>query len=227
MNRLTFIGSIQLNSPSTGGGVQTKNQHFLRYILSKNVDCRVFDTWKKKSVLSLIMSLIYIVRTKRSEPIILSISTRGAYYIAKILNLTHLKRRIFYWVAGGDLAIDLKNVSLKNRRVYDVFTKVVVQCNYLKRDLEELSITNCAMVPNFKPVIFKPTIDKAIFEKIRFVYFSRVLIQKGIEEIIQAFKSLDNKNICLDIYGTLVPPYDEGYFKDFYYLNIRACLNFI
>ena len=27
MNRLTFIGSIQLNSPSTGGGVQTKNQH--------------------------------------------------------------------------------------------------------------------------------------------------------------------------------------------------------
>ena len=80
MNRLTFIGSIQLNSPSTGGGVQTKNQHFLRYILSKNVDCRVFDTWKKKSVLSLIMSLIYIVRTKRSEPIILSISTRGAYY---------------------------------------------------------------------------------------------------------------------------------------------------
>lgn len=35
MNRLTFIGSIQLNSPSTGGGVQTKNQHFLRYILSK------------------------------------------------------------------------------------------------------------------------------------------------------------------------------------------------
>ena len=61
MNRLTFIGSIQLNSPSTGGGVQTKNQHFLRYILSKNVDCRVFDTWKKKSVLSLIMSLIYIV----------------------------------------------------------------------------------------------------------------------------------------------------------------------
>ena len=221
MNRLTFIGSIQLNSPSTGGGVQTKNQHFLRYILSKNVDCRVFDTWKKKSVLSLIMSLIYIVRTKRSEPIILSISTRGAYYIAKILNLTHLKRRIFYWVAGGDLAIDLKNVSLKNRRVYDVFTKVVVQCNYLKRDLEELSITNCAMVPNFKPVIFKPTIDKAIFEKIRFVYFSRVLIQKGIEEIIQAFKSLDNKNICLDIYGTLVPPYDEGYFKDFYYLNIN------
>lgn len=140
---------------------------------------------------------------------------------AKILNLTHLKRRIFYWVAGGDLAIDLKNVSLKNRRVYDVFTKVVVQCNYLKRDLEELSITNCAMVPNFKPVIFKPTIDKAIFEKIRFVYFSRVLIQKGIEEIIQAFKSLDNKNICLDIYGTLVPPYDEGYFKDFYYLNIN------
>lgn len=47
MNRLTFIGSIQLNGPSTGGGVQTKNQHFLRYILSKNVDCRVFDTWKK------------------------------------------------------------------------------------------------------------------------------------------------------------------------------------
>ena len=121
------------------------------------------------------------------------------------------------------MAIDLKNVSLKNRRVYDVFTKVVVQCNYLKRDLEELSITNCAMVPNFKPVIFKPTIDKAIFEKIRFVYFSRVLIQKGIEEIIQAFKSLDNKNICLDIYGTLVPPYDEGYFKDFYYLNIKGC----
>ena len=77
------------------------------------------------------------------------------------------------------------------------------------------------MVPNFIPVIFKPTIDKAIFEKIRFVYFSRVLIQKGIEEIIQAFKSLGNKNICLDIYGTLVPPYDEGYFKDFYYLNIN------
>ena len=62
---------------------------------------------------------------------------------------------------------------------------------------------------------------KLFFEKIRFVYFSRVLIQKGIEEIIQAFKSLDNKNICLDIYGTLVPPYDEGYFKDFYYLNIN------
>ena len=63
------------------------------------------------------------------------------------------------------MAIDLKNVSLKNRRVYDVFTKVVVQCNYLKRDLEELSITNCAMVPNFKPVIFKPTIDKLFLRK--------------------------------------------------------------
>ena len=33
MNRLTFIGSIQLNSPSTGGGVQTKNQIFEIYTL--------------------------------------------------------------------------------------------------------------------------------------------------------------------------------------------------
>ena len=101
MADILFIGNIQWGQNSTGGGVQTKNQHFLRYIKSRGVQCKFYDTWGKHSIVSLLMSIFYIIMAKRDEPIILSISARGPYYMANICQLLHLKRRVFYWVAGG------------------------------------------------------------------------------------------------------------------------------
>ena len=221
MADILFIGNIQWGQNSTGGGVQTKNQHFLRYIKSRGVQCKFYDTWGKHSIVSLLMSMFYIIMAKRDEPIILSISSRGPYYMANICQLLHLKRRVFYWVAGGDFTMFVEKVSPRKREVYKFYEKVVVQCEYMKRDLDILGFTNCEVVPNFKPIIYNPPIVKQYAEITRFVFFSRILQEKGVNEIIEVFKNLRNSNISIDFYGTLQPPYSNDFFKSLKSFNIQ------
>lgn len=219
--KILFIGSLQWGEKSTGGGVQTKNQFFLKYIMSRTNDVLFYDTWRRKSFVALVMSIYYILFSKPNTPIILSMSSRGPYWIAKFCLLCHIKRRVYYWVAGGDLAIELENKSTKQRMVYRFFNKVVVQCNYLKKDLELLGINNCVVVPNFKPVVFKPKQDRQYGETTRIVFFSRIFKQKGVNEIIEAIKIINDKSICVDFYGALWPPYNKEYFDSLRDYNIK------
>lgn len=221
MSKIVFIGNLQWGRVSNAGGVQTKNQLFLKYILSRTKDVRFYDTFNKIPLVSFITSIVYILFAGKTTPVILSVSIKGPYWIAKTFRFFHINRRVFYWVAGGDLAITLKGYPPHKLVVYDFYEKVVVQCEYLKRDLEALGLKNCTVVTNFKPVIFEPSVDKHDNATPRLVYFSRILKEKGIDEIVEVVKSLYRKNISIDFYGTLCPPYTKEYFDRLNSYNIR------
>ena len=220
MSSFIFIGSIQCGSPGTGGGVQNKNQYFISYIKDRYPDCKIIDTWGMNSFVALIKIIIIILQTNRKTPIVLSISKLGPYCIAKLFHFFGLKRRCFYWVAGGNLAIFLKKKSKSTIRSYGFYEKVVVQCDYLKRDLEELGIKNCLVVPNFKPIDYLPIIKNNDEEQKRFVFLSRILKEKGIDEIVEAVKRLNNPLVSVDLYGSLCAPYSVEYFTGLKDLNI-------
>lgn len=220
MKKIVFIGSLQWGQLTTGGGVQTKNQHLLNYILDNGFDCDFLDIFGKKMVVSLFLSIFYILRNKKDTPIFLSVSHRGAFYIGLSCKLLHLNRRIFFWVPGGNIVSILSSSSSKMSSLFKTFEKVIVQGDYIKRDLEKMGFNNCVVVPNFKHIFFKPSAHKEYQLPFKLVYISRIIGEKGIEEIVSAIRNINNNNIIVDFYGAIYKPYTKQYFDDLNSLNI-------
>ena len=221
MKQILFIGSLQWGKKSTGGGVQTKNQHFLRYLKRESNDCEFYDTYQKNNLLALIVSLYKIVRAKEKYLIILSIAYRGAYAIGTALRIMHVSRNIQFWVPGGDIADYVKVKQEAKREAFSQYRKIVVQAKYIKKDLDNLGYSNVEVVPNFKEIKFTPDVHVYQKDRFRFVYLSRIKNDKGVEEIIEAIRRLNRSDIVVDFYGTLINPYTKDYFANLKYLNIN------
>lgn len=214
MKKTYFLGNIQHGMPPTGGGAQAKNQMFLSF-LQRNVKNLVFyDTWKKNHLTSLLMLFYYILKAKKDENVILSISFPGAFRIAQLFSLLHIKRRVFYWVIGGDIPDDVQKLNEKQRGYLHFYYKIIVQADYLLKDLLKMGLDNTDLVYNFK-VLPNITIDKkSPNTKLRFVYLARLIPEKGVDVIIESFKQLKDIDIEVDFYGSLNSPYTKEYFEN-------------
>ncbi len=220
MNKILFIGSLQWGQKSTGGGVQTKNQHFLRYVMAKYKDYCFYDTYNKNPFVVLINALYYIIGANRNTIIFISIAYRGIYVIAKMIDFLHLKRRLFYLAPGGDLTDYLKERRVK-RRIMCVFEKIFVQAQYMKSEMVNMGYDNVEVLQNFKPILYTPPTSKEQNGNFRFVYLSRIKKDKGIDEIVDAVRMLNRQDISVDFYGTILEPYSEQYFRDLSQYNIH------
>ena len=221
MIKYLFIGSLQWGLKSTGGGVQTKNQHFLRYVLAHYKDCFFYDTYNKNPLVTLIYSLFYILKISHNSVIFLSIAYRGAYAIGKIIRILKLRRRIFYLVPGGNFADFAKQDIGNKKNVFSKFEKILVQAKYIKNEMDDLGYSNIEVLPNFKPLIFVPKENKEYSNNFKFVYLSRIKKDKGVDEIIEALKMLNRKDLYVDFYGEIFEPYDEVYFDELKEYNVQ------
>ena len=124
-------------------------------------------------------------------------------------------KNVFHDVIGGNLDGYVEKYPLF-KRYLNSFKVNWVETELLKKKLLKLGINNCEVIPNFKRLYINYDIDESVaIEPFRFCTFSRVMKEKGIEDAIEAIRSINIKErriICtLDIYGVI----DNGYKEEF------------
>jgi len=134
---------------------------------------------------------------------------------AKLFN-----KRIIYHFFGGDFHTHFQALPSIIQKIYlntilksDVIFFETQQCiNYF----ENLGVKNIEWLPNAREKQID-ALDNRVYSK-KFVFISRVIKEKGVEEIIQAAKLLD-PSYTFDVYG----PIDQRYFdpKEFEKSNVN------
>jgi glycosyltransferase involved in cell wall biosynthesis len=125
-------------------------------------------------------------------------------------------RKLFYSVVGGWLPEHLKG----NPRLQEKCKKlngIFVETKSMQQALVEMGFCNVSVVPNFK--YLKPVqtvnVNVSLDMPYRLCTFSRVMKEKGIEDIVKAVQQINNqfgKTIfALDIYGKI----DDAYIVRF------------
>lgn len=200
MKKVLFIATTADNRNRLDG--ETIKCRLLREYLNDIKEIKVFsvdtDNWKKH-ILKLVFLIIFYYF--KSDEIIVSSADKGANIVLNFFRKIKTKKNIYYFVIGGSLSRNIKEKEW-NIDTYKGVKNIFVEANTLKDDLNELQITNVDVLNNFRKVK-KFKINYINDGKIKFVYFGRVIKEKGIEEAIKLIKKLNSENIdcTLDIYG--------------------------
>ena len=135
-------------------------------------------------------------------------------FFSKLNRFSH--NNLFYSVVGGWLPEYLRNNKsvLKNCRELN---GVFVETNSMKESLNGLGLGNVMVIPNFKCLtpVKDESITNSFHKPYRLCTFSRVMKEKGIEDIVECVKTLNDEYketiFLLDIYGKI----DDGYIDEF------------
>ena len=182
-------------------GVTIKSRVLNEYL--NNIDeinniCIDVDNWKKRGIA---VALGILKNYKRADKIIICSSSNGAYQILKFLNFVKCKKEIYYFVAGGRLGDNIAEKKF-NINVYKKLKKIYVESSEMLDRMNKLGLDNVEKIVNFR---IMPKFDNK-YEKnsfTSFVFYGRVVKEKGIEEAVALIKRLNKENykVKLDIYG--------------------------
>lgn len=224
MNEILFIGGIGTNNKF--GGELTKNKFIVNRLRELSYKVISIDTHNSRKHPRKLFRLLKIVYHPKA-PIIFSTSFKNIAPIVKFLHKMG-KRNMILWAIGGDLHIQIRNNKYKKNDIL-CFRKILVEGNIIKNALNDLGINNAITVPNFKQISYLPNIENkklTIEEPVRFIFFSRIIPHKGINEIIAAAKELNqiglSNKFLIDFYG----PFSNNYSIDneiFQIPNIKYC----
>ena len=127
-----------------------------------------------------------------------------------------LHRNINYIVIGGWLPTFLERKRLLRKYLKNV-DHIYVETSTMQKKLEEQGFVNIIRMSNFKELDILPE-QELIYAKekpYKVCVFSRIMEEKGIEDAIEAIKSVNEKlsqNIYLfDIYGQVEPSYEDRF----------------
>lgn len=214
MKRVLYIATTADNRNRLDG--ETIKCRLLRDYLSeiKEIELKTVDTdnWKKHIFKLVILIIIYTIWC---DEIVISSADNGAHIVLNFYGKLKLRKKIYYFVIGGSLS---RNIEEKkwNINSYSRLKHIYVEANILKKNLEKLSINNVSVLNNFRKINeFENKYKKTKY--IKFVYYGRVIKQKGIEEAIKLANRLNKENIecTLDIYGQCKEDYLAEIKKNF------------
>lgn len=205
MKKILYFGSMGYKSNRLDG-VSVKSRCLCEYLKKQKIILKYVDVDNyKKNFISII---IYFIKYYFwCDKIIISSSSKGAYIMLKMLYYIKSKKDIYYFVAGGQLFHDI-NHGKYNIKIYKKIKKIYVQSKKMVINANYLKLKNVEFLNNFRDVgEFKSKYKKD--KKIRFVFYGRIIKEKGIEQAIDLTKKLNEKNILcnLDIYGQVSDEY--------------------
>lgn len=216
-------------------GQTTKTKNLYEVLAEKYGENEIYviDTynWRKNPFMLLKKC---VTASKKSKNIIILPAHNGVKVFVPLF--TRLKKifnfSLFYDVIGGWLPSFVKDKKglQKNLKKID---KIFVETNKMKKDLEKMNFDNIEKLVNFKTI--KPIKAENLKLKFNKPYhictFSRVMKEKGIENIVNVVKKINKKEILytLDIYG----PVDDKYRDDFEklqssfpnYIKYKGCID--
>ena len=204
--KVLYIATTAKNRNRLDG--ETTKCRLLESYLTKQNTIKLFcvdtDNWKKHKIKLIFLILFYYIKC---DKIVISAADRGANIVLNFFEKIRCRKEIFYFVIGGSL---YKNIKEKKWKVetYNKIKMIYVEAEKLKKDLKKLSIKNIEVKSNFREAtLFKNNYQKT--EATKFVFFGRVIKEKGVEVAISLMKKLnsDKFNVILDIYGQITPEY--------------------
>lgn len=139
---------------------------------------------------------------KKADCIVICSSSPGAAKLLKFLRIIHYKKDIYYFVAGGIIGNKIAEGKYDIRN-YKNLTKIYVESVALKNQLNELGLNNIEQMNNFRYIeSFNNNYLKT--NEFKFVFWARVIKEKGIEDAIEVVNRLNENtanHVILDIYG--------------------------
>lgn len=211
---MVFIG------PSGGGGIpkngaSAKNYHLLRFFCEKGINVVSIDTenWKKNPIVLLKLAIVILFNPKAK--FIVAANSMSSYKVLQIMSLFPRKRSVIYWIIGGSIADRIKEgkVKIQPYKIVDFF---LAEGKKMQSTFAEIGFNNTIYVPNFKCIEYIPQKKEKVDDKVRFVFLSRIIPEKGCDIIIDAVELLNakfNDKFCVDFYGPFEASY-ESRFKE-------------
>ena len=205
MKRVCIIGHFGHGETLLNGQtVKTKivTKEIVKELGKKEVSC--IDTHGGFSALKNVMKQS-INALKYHKNVIIMPAENGLRIFAPILLILNVifHRKLHYVVIGGWLP-----QFLKKRKCLSFFLKkfdyIYVEANDMKVQLEKKGFNNVFVVPNCKELVILKNEDLLYdeTEPYKLCTFSRVMKEKGIEDLIAVSKLLPS-NYTLDIYGEI------------------------
>lgn len=234
MYKVTICGHFGGNKEFFDGQtVKTKNLY--KSLVNKygKDNINIIDTYNwKKHPLKMVLNCIRA--SKNSKNIVILTAYNGIKVFIPFFVFLNKKRKfnLFYDVVGGWLPsfIKNKNYLIKNLKKFD---KIFVETTKMKNDLENMGFNNIDKLVNFKIIDPIETKDLCFeFNKpFPICTFSRVMKEKGIEDLIDVLKKINEKEIVytLDIYGPIDNNYEDNFEKlknNFpEYIKYKGCID--
>lgn len=215
MNKIILVGAINKGNIPTCGETM-KNHLFVKRFEELFDEVITVDTisWRKRPWV--LLKLIYVLIVYgRHYNVILSACPISVNRVINITNRLFKHVKLHYWVIGGNLHIYTASGRVSLTELQKI-CGVYVEGDIMKVELEKQGLKNVHVVPNFKPISYLPyLIPKQINEPYRFVFLSRVHPDKGIKEIIESTKQLNEMGLhdkfTVDFYGKIEPGYEAEF----------------
>lgn len=213
MNEIIFIGWVNQNHQAINGE-DMKNQLLLEKLRQFGVKCYVADFYKWKKHPWVLLKLLYWMIFKRKATVIFSTSAINVYPMMKLMYRLKWKQNTVHWVIGGAFADNVaKGIFRADVTSYVKWT--LVESAAMKDDLEKLGFKGVIQVPNFKPIDYYPDISKRKNQKIKFVFLSRIMPEKGCDYILKAAEILNEKGLKNSFEIAFFGKVDSNYKNEF------------
>ncbi|WP_302976341.1 glycosyltransferase [Paraprevotella clara] len=156
----------------------------------------------------------------------------------KLMKKVKWKQPTIHWVIGGTLGEKVKN-GIFDKDIIGYMDWTIVESNLMVQQLTDCGVKNVFQLPNFKPITYYPNIKERINEwkkeitrPLRFVFLSRIMKEKGCDDIIEAARRLNatgfKDKYTIDFYGKIAETYKTDFFQKLAPLqnvNYRGFLN--
>lgn len=211
-NRAIIIGWINKNKPADCGETM-KNQLMIQKLEELGVKCYLadFKNWRKHPWIFL--QLLWYMIAHHDATLIFSTSTQNVYPMMNLMKLIRWKQHTVHWVIGGSLGQKVKD-GVFQADIIGYMNYTLVESNLMKQQLTKCGIKNVLQVPNFKPISYYPTHTGGV-NKVRFIFLSRIMPEKGCDYILKAAKLLNEKGYIqkyeIDFYGKIAESYQDTF----------------
>ena len=157
---------------------------------------------------------------KDNKNIVIMPVENGLMFFTPVLTFWNLffHRSLQYVVIGGWLPKFISNKKWL-QRMLKTFDHIAVETNTMKNALEKMGFQNISVMPNCKELKIL-TDDELVYrynKPLPICTFSRVMKEKGIEDLIQVVKDINEERqfteFTLDIYGQINSGYIERFEK--------------
>ena len=211
MKDVIFVGWVNQGHAPVDGET-AKNQYIIAE-LEKYCKVTVLDFYQKNRHPWIYLQALWAFMIQPKATIVLSTSASNIYSMLKWFKKLNLQRNVVHWVIGGTLGDRVKN-GVFNADVIGYAKYTLVESPLMLRQLEECGVKGVIQVPNFKHIDYLPHVSKPK-DTLRFVFLSRIMAEKGCNEILEAAKLLNEWGMqdryIVDFYGKVADNYKTTY----------------
>ena len=214
MNKVIVIGRINRGHLPIGG--ETAKNQLLVSVLQKYVDVIALDFYRNKQRPWVYLQTLWALFRYPDASIILSTTASNIYPLLNAFKTLGIKRHIIHWIIGGEFDRLVKGGRF-NLDVLTVAQWHLAQSNKMVEELKNCGLKDVRYVPNFRmiPDISFNKVLRTDENRVRFVFMSRIMKEKGVDVILQCIDTLNaqsyDNRFKVDFYGYI----DESYQKVF------------